>query len=120
MPSGAIKDQHGVCALGDATRYLVEVQLHGECVGKWQGERTALAARRTDRAEQVGIFVTLVSGLPWSRPTSRPLPHEPVLLTDPGFVLEPYLDRRSGRQVRQMGAQRAREVFLYASTIPAS
>jgi hypothetical protein len=48
------------------------------------------------------------------------LPHLPVLLTDPGFILEPNLDWRSLRQLGQMRAQRAREVFLYAVTISAS
>ena len=33
MPSGSIEQQNGVCALGDVARYLVEVKLHGECVG---------------------------------------------------------------------------------------
>jgi hypothetical protein len=40
------------------------------------------------------------------------LPHETVLLPDPGFVLEPDLDWRPLRQIGQMRAQRAREVFL--------
>jgi hypothetical protein len=40
------------------------------------------------------------------------LPHEAVLLPDPGFVLEPDLDWRPLGQIGQMRAQRAREVFL--------
>ena len=36
MPSGSIEQQNGVCALGDVARYLVEVKLHGECVGDGQ------------------------------------------------------------------------------------
>jgi hypothetical protein len=74
-------------ALGGAARYLVEMLLHGPCVDKRQGERRALAARRTDRAEQVGIFVALVGGFARSRPAPGPLAHEPVLLTDPGSIL---------------------------------
>ena len=34
MPSGAIEQQNGVCALGDVARYFVEVKLHGECVSE--------------------------------------------------------------------------------------
>ena len=120
MPGGAIEDQHGVGAFCDVTRYLVEMLLHGPGVDKRQGERRALAPGRTDRTEQIGVLVTLVGGLAWSRPAPGPLAHEPVLLTDPGLILEPYLDWRSGRQLGQMGAQRAREVFLYAATISAS
>ena len=107
-------------ALGDVARYLAEMLLHGPGVDKRQGERRALAARRTDRAEQVGVLVALVGRLSWSRPAPGPLAHEPILLTDPGLALEPYLDWRSGRQLGQMGAQRARKVFLYAATISAS
>lgn len=120
MPSRAIEQEHGVCALCDMARYLVDVDLHGERVGEWQGERVALAVRRADSAEQVGVLVALVGWLARTRSTSGPLTDEAVLLTDAGIVLEPYLYRRTARQTGKMGAQRAREVFLYASMIPAS
>jgi hypothetical protein len=48
------------------------------------------------------------------------LTHEAVFLADAGFILEPDLDRRRRRQAIEMGAQRAREVFLKASTICSS
>ena len=51
MPSGSIEQQNGVCAIGDVARYLIEVKLHGECIGDGQCERRAFAARWTDRAE---------------------------------------------------------------------
>ena len=44
MPSGAIEQQNGMCALGDMARYLVEVKLHGECIGDGQCERCAFTA----------------------------------------------------------------------------
>lgn len=120
VPSGAIEDQNGVCAPGDVPRYLVEMQLHGEGVGERQGERRALAARRADRAEQIGVLVALIGGLARPCAAPGPLAHKPVLLADPGFILKPHLDSRSLRQIGKMGAQRAREIFLYAATISAS
>jgi hypothetical protein len=51
----------------------------------WQRERGAYSARWTDGTEQVSIFVALVGGRP--RPAPGPLPHDAILLTDPGFIL---------------------------------
>jgi hypothetical protein len=62
-----------VRALGDVAGYLVEVEeLHGFGIGLQQRERGACAARRTDGAEQIGIFVALVGRLSRSRPTPGP------------------------------------------------
>ena len=101
-------------------RDFVEVELHhvGVGVGKRQGRSDA--ARRADRAEQIGVVVALIGGLSWSRSAPGPLADEAVLLADPGFVLEPDFDRRRLGRPFQMGLQRAREVFLNASTIRSS
>lgn len=109
-----------MCALGDIARYLIDVELHGERVGEWQSKRGALAVRRADSAKQIGALVALVGWLARARSTSGPLTHEAVLLADAGLILEPYLYRSSTRQVGKMGAQRAREAFLYASMISTS
>ena len=120
VPSGAIEQQHGVRALGDVARDLVEVELHRFGVGEGQRERRALAARRADRAEEIGVLVALIGGLARPRSAPRPLPDEAVLLADAGLVLEPDFDRRSRRQIGQMRLQRRGEVFLNASTISPS
>jgi hypothetical protein len=91
---------------------LVEVELHRLGIDMRQGERCARAARRADGAEQIGALVTLVGGLAGPRAAARPLPDLPVLLAYARFVLEPNLDRRAFRKIGEMGAQRAREVFL--------
>src|SRR3984893_14906975 len=44
-------------------------------------------------AEQIGVLVTLIFCLPWSRALLGPLVDERVLLSDPHFILEPHLDR---------------------------
>jgi hypothetical protein len=49
-----------------------------------------------------------------------PLPNLAVLLADAGLILKPDLDRRRLRQAVEMRLQRAREVFLKASTIRSS
>jgi len=111
VPPGPVEKYHGVCALGDAARDFVEVELHhvGVGIGKRQGRSDA--PRRADRAEQIGVVVALVGGLSWSRSAPGPLADEAVLLADPGFVLEPDFDRRRLRQPLEMSLQRVREVY---------
>jgi hypothetical protein len=120
VPSGSVEDENGVGALGDIARDFVEVKLHHVGVGVGQREGRPDAPRGADRAEQIGVVVALVGGLPWPRPAPGPLPNLAVLLADPGFILEPDFDRRRLRQAVEMSLQRAREVFLKASTIRSS
>ena len=96
------------------------MKLHHVGVGVGQGERGANAAGGADRAEQIGVVVSLVSRLCGPRSAPSPLANEAVLLADPGLVLEPYLDRRRLGQAFKMSLQRPREVFLKASTILSS
>lgn len=105
---------------GNVAADLVEVKLHGFGVGMRQGERCTFAACRADGSEQIGVLVTLVGRLSRTRAAFCPLPNQAVLLADAGFILEPYLYRCAFRQVGQMGLQRAREIFLNASTVTAS
>ena len=48
-------------------------------------------------------------------PASGPLTHQAILLTDPGLILEPDLDRPVARQASQMRLQGFGEVFLNAA-----
>jgi len=112
MPSGAIKQQDGVRALCHVARDFIEMKLHGGGVGEGQGERRALAARRADRAEEIGVFVALIGRLAWPRAALGPLPNKAVLLADASFILKPDFDRSAFRDIGEMGAQRLREVFL--------
>lgn len=107
-------------ALCDMAADLVEVELHGVGVGEGQCERGARAAGGTDGAEEIGVLVALVGGLAWTRAAPGPLPDESVFLADPGFVLEPDFDGPCLAQACQVRLQRAREVFLNASTISPS
>jgi hypothetical protein len=120
VPSGSVEDESGVGALGDVARDFVEVELHHVGVGIRQRQRGADAPRGADRAEQIGVVIALVGGLPGSRSPPGPLPNLAVLLADAGLVLKPDFDWRRLRQSFEMSLQRAREVFLKASTIRSS
>jgi hypothetical protein len=66
--------------------YLVEMELHGACVGIRQSQRRACSACWTDGTEEIGVFVALVGRLAWSRSTPGPLPDAAVLLADARLV----------------------------------
>ena len=87
------------------------MKLHHVGVGVGQRQRRSDAACRTDRAEQIGVVVTLVGGLPWPCSAPGPLADEAVLLADPGFILEPDFDGPRLWQSFEMGFQRAGEVL---------
>ena len=65
-------------------------------------------------------IMDLVGRLARPRSATRPLPHDAVLLADAGLILEPQLHLGARRQVAKMRLQRARPVFLKASTTRAS
>ena len=119
-PSGPVEEQNSVGALGDVARDFVEVELHHVSVGVGQREGRPAAAGRADRAKQIGVVVALVGRLPGPRSTPGPLPNLAVFLADAGFVLKPDFDRRRLGQSFKMSLQRAREVFLKASTVRSS
>ena len=107
-------------ALGDVAGDFLEVKLHRLGVGEGQRDRGPDTSGGTNGAKEIGALIALIGRLPGPRSAPGPLAHKPVLLADAGFVLKPDLDRRCRRQAVEMGAQRAREVFLYASTIRSS
>ena len=111
VPSGPVEQQNGVGALGDVARDLVEMKLHHVGVGVRQRQRCSDAPGWTDRAEQIGVVVALVGGLPGPRSASGPLPNLAVLLADAGLILEPDFDRRRFRQSVEMSLQGAREIL---------
>jgi len=111
MPSGAVEQQDGVRAHGDMARDFIEMKLHGGSVGEGQSERRALAARRTDRAEEIGILVALIGRLRGREPR---LAH--CARGRSSGRCELHLETRfrsnAFRDIGEMGAQRLREVFL--------
>lgn len=94
---------------------LIEVHLHGLGVCLRQHQGCADPALWADGSEKIGILVTLIGGL--ARPSALlcPLPDLPILLSESGFILEPYLDRYAFRQIGYMRGEGSGEVFLNAS-----
>lgn len=93
----------------------VEVGLHRLGLDVGHGKPRPDAAGRADGPEEVGALIALVSWLSRPCPASGPLTHQAILLTDPGLILEPDLDRPVARQASQMRLQGFGEVFLYAA-----
>ena len=87
VPAGAVEEKNGVRAGGDGPADLVDMGLHPLRICEGHGERRADTAGRADGTEQVGAIVALVSRLAGAGATPGPLPDDPVLLSDPGFVL---------------------------------
>ena len=104
-------------SLGDDAGDLIEVELHGLRVGIRHGQGGTRAAGRADSTEQIRAVVALIGWLARPRASSRPLPHHPVLLANPGLILKPDLDRLTLGNASQVGVQRGREVFLKAATV---
>lgn len=102
-------------ALCNGAADLVQMHLHGGDVCARQHEGGADAARRADRAEEVGVLVALVGRQGWTRAFPGPDAGAAVLLAQSGFILEPDLDRRILGQVAYVRLERAAEVFLNAS-----
>ena len=99
----------------DVATDLVEMHLHGAGVGEGEHEGGTLAPARTDRPKQIGVGVALIGGQTRARSGLGPDPRAPVLLSQPGLVLEPDLDPLGLGQIGYVGRERAGEVFLNAS-----
>jgi hypothetical protein len=91
---------------------LVQMCLHGPGIGLWHHHGRSLCAGRADRAEQIGVLITLVGGLTRPRSFASPLPNKTVLLSQARFILKPNLDRLACGNPAQVRCKRAREVFL--------
>lgn len=104
----------------DALADLVEVKLHRLGIGERQSQRRAGAPGGTDGAKQIGRLVALIGGQ--ARPCASPGPNPglPVLLTDPGLILEPNLYGLVFGGSAQMRGERGGEVFLNISIIRSS
>jgi hypothetical protein len=74
-------------AARDREADLVEMGLHGAGIGFWHHQGRTLSRGRADGAEQIGVLVTLVSGLAGPCALSGPLSDKAVLLAEARFVL---------------------------------
>jgi len=99
-------------------RDLLQMQLHGLGVAKWQNETGRLAERGADRAEDIGGGSSLILQGEGARAALGPAPRDLVLLADASFVLEPQFERLAGgfRDLREDFG----DFFLNASTAASS
>ncbi len=114
VPAGLVEDDDGMGARRDVMADLLEVLVHGPAVGMGQDEGGADIALGAHGTEQIGGGVASVARCARAAAARRPDPGQRALLADPGFVLEPHLDRLAGGAFRQRGAHQLGEVFLNA------
>lgn len=115
MPSRLIHDENGVSARGHGVADLGEVEVHGGRIAGRQHERRPLALMRTDGTEDVSRAGALIVWRRGARSTLGPPPGDLVLLTDPGFILEPDLYPNARAFLARDLLQERREVFLNVS-----
>ena len=61
----------------DVAADLVEMHLHGGCVGEGEHESGTLGSHGTDCAKEVGVRVALIGGQAWPCSLLRPNAHTP-------------------------------------------
>ena len=120
VPAGAVAEQDGMGARRDLGADLFQMLTHCFGVDGRHDDRGADGAVRADGAEQVGGVMAVVAHHQRARADRRPDIGVCSLLPDPGFVLEPDLDRRAGGAAEQRILQQAGEVFLKASSASAT
>ena len=96
---------------GDDLADLFKMLLHGLGVGIWHHQGCTLVVLRADRAEDIGVFVALISRLARACAFRSPLVNLAVLLADAGFILKPQFNRLVRGNVFQDIRQFLREVF---------
>src|SRR5215212_896552 len=114
VPTGAVAQDDGVRAGGDAAADLGEVQARGLGVDLRQHEGGADAAGRAGGAEEPGPSVAAVARGARTRAPPGPDTGDGALLTHTGFILEPDLDRLALRRGRQGRLRQSGEGFLNA------
>ena len=93
VPAGAVQDDDGMRARSDVAADLGEMQVHRLGIDLGQNQAGADAARRTNRAEDVGPIVALIARRSGPAAALGPDIGQAALLSDPGFVQPPELDR---------------------------
>jgi hypothetical protein len=120
MPTRAVEGDDRMRAQCDLLADFRQMQVHGERVDAGQTQGGPDAARRTDRAEDIGPFVALIARGPGTASFIRPDVGQAALLSDPGFILPPELEGLSTRMLGDDGSDEVSEVFLCASCAAAS
>src|SRR5258706_4881639 len=96
------------------------MEVHRLGVDDRQDDSGADSAVRADRAEDMNRAMPIVAHHRRTRADRCPDIFDRAFLPDPGFVLEPHLDRLTGRSCRQGVTAQAAEFFLKSSCATAS
>src|SRR6202012_6025994 len=110
----------GMGARCDLCADFRQVQVHCVAIDVRQDQRRANAPGRTDGAENVGPFVSLIARLARTAARFRPDIGQAALLADSGFVLPPEFDRLATGAGGNDGADQLGKVFLCAACASAS
>ncbi len=115
VPTRSVNDHNGMRPLGNLTTDLDKVGVHGRGVGMRHDQCRTHTAGRTNRAKDVGAFISLVAHGAWSCACLAPDIGERSLLAYASFILNPDFKRLatgvSGEDFRDFG----RKVFLKAA-----
>ena len=105
VPAGAVEDERGMGAGGDAAADLLEMQVHRLGVGIGHHQGGAGGPLGADGGEDVGPFVAAVARAWRARAEAGPDTGQRALLADPGLVLEPDLQRLAAgrRRLHDLG-----------------
>ena len=120
VPSGLVHDEDGVRIVGDVSRYLDQMLVHGMSVTPRHHQGRCLALAGTDRAEDIGRAGSLVVRRGWPRSTLGPATCDLVLLADTCLILEPNFDHFTLGGANGDFCHCGGEVFLNASAASAS
>ena len=120
VPACAVHDQQGDGAWTDAGADRGQMLVHGLDADDGQHHGAAYAAGGAEGAEQIDPVESLVAQRAGAGAATRPDAGQRALLADPGFVLEPDLDRPAGVLRAEGVGSKAREVFLKASWVARS
>ena len=116
VPASLIDDQNRMGAGIDGCSNFGHMGVHRLGIAPGQDEADAFAFLRTDRAEDIGPFGTLVVRRAGPCAALGPAARDLVLLADTGFVLEPKFDLYARFETLADRFDLGREVFLKAST----
>lgn len=117
MPARLVEDDDGVGAGSDGPRVLFQVQRKAAVLQKGGTRPAPLALVRTDRAEDVDRFRSLIVRCPGACSPRCPSAGGLVLLTDARYVLPPHFydpaRREAGADFRQLGGRLFLKEILY-------
>src|SRR5258708_3348504 len=121
MPSGTVEHHNRDGTHRDRAADHREMLVHRLDIDLRHDDRRTNATLRAGGAKQISPGKAAIFLYTWTRAAPGPDPGYRALLTNPGFILEPDLERAvEGAFRRERGAEQRGEVFLKASCAASS